>query len=71
MRLEQTINRSQKSAGGIIGITKRKQFVAQWEIIYHEMLAVVNLQDEVSCGVTPSTEVLVNHEFNIPAMRFS
>ena len=29
MCLEQTINRSQKSAGGIIGSTKRKQFVAQ------------------------------------------
>ena len=27
--LEQTINRSQKSAGGIIGSAKRKQFVAQ------------------------------------------
>ena len=29
MCLEQTINRLQKSAGGIIGSTKRKQFVAQ------------------------------------------
>ena len=29
MCLEQTISRSQKSAGGIIGSTKRKQFVAQ------------------------------------------
>ena len=29
MCLERTINRSQKSAGGIIGSTKRKQFVAQ------------------------------------------
>ena len=33
------------------------------------MLAVVNLQHEVSRGVTPSTEVLVNHEFNIPETR--
>ena len=33
------------------------------------MLAVVNLQREVSCGVTPSTELLVNHELNIPATR--
>ena len=64
MCLEQTINRSQKSAGGIIGSTKRKQFVAQWEIIHHEMLAVVNLQ--CSGVVTPSQEFLVNHEFNLP-----
>ena len=59
--LEQTINRSQKIAGGIICSTKRKQFVAQWEIIHHEMLAVVNFQSEVSGVVTPSTELLVNH----------
>ena len=32
--LEQTINRSQKSAGGIIGSTKTKQSVTQWEIIH-------------------------------------
>ena len=57
MCLEQTINRSQKIAGVIIGSTKRKQFVAQWEIIHHEMLAVVNLQCEVSGFVTPSTEL--------------
>ena len=61
MCLEQTINRSQKIASVILGSTKRKQFVAQWEIIHHEMLAVVNLQCEVSGVVTPSTELLVNH----------
>ena len=66
MCLEQTINRSQKSAGGIIGSTKRKQFVAQWEIIHHEMSAVVNLQCTVSGVVTPSQEFLVNHEFILP-----
>jgi len=48
MCLEQTINKSQKSASGIIGNTKKKQFVAQWEIIYHEMLAVVNVQQQMS-----------------------
>lgn len=71
MCLEQTINRSQKSAGGIIGSTKRKLFVAQWEIIHHEMLAVVNLQYKISGVVTPSRELLVNHEFNLPATRSS
>jgi len=46
--LEQTINRSQKCASAIIGNAKKKQFVSQWEIIYHEMLAVVNVQPQIS-----------------------
>ena len=50
MALEQTINRSQKSASGIICNTRKKKFVAMWEIIYHEMLAISNLFREL-CGV--------------------
>ena len=33
--LEQTINRSQKSSGGIFGSTRKKDFVAEWEMIYY------------------------------------
>ena len=62
--LEQTINRSQKSNAGVIGTTKRKEFVAQWEIIYHETLDVVNLHREI-CGVgSRYSESDTNHEFN-------
>ena len=43
MALGKTINRSQKSASGIIGNTRKKTLVAIWEIIYHEMLAISNL----------------------------
>ena len=64
---EQTINRSQKSASKIIRNTKKKHFVAQWEIIYHEMLAVVNVQRQISGVSVPSTELTVGHEFNISA----
>ena len=46
--LEQTIDRSQKSTAGIIVSSKRKQFVTQWEIIYHKMLAVSSLHRIVS-----------------------
>lgn len=53
MALEQTINRSQKSASGIIGNTRKKKFVAMWELIYHEMLAISNLFRE-SSGVSSS-----------------
>ena len=35
------------------------------------MLAVVNLHRKVSGVITPSTELLVNHEFNLPATRTS
>ena len=41
--LKQTINLSQKSSGGIICRTRRKDFVAEWEMIYHEMIAVSSL----------------------------
>jgi hypothetical protein len=68
MCLEQTINGSQN---GIIGSTKKKNFVAQWEIIQHEILAVVNLYREISALQTPSSELVVNHEFTQSATNTS
>ena len=53
MALEQTIMRSQKSASGIIDNTRQKKFVAMWEIIRNEMLAISNLFRELS-GVSSS-----------------
>ena len=53
MALEQTINRSQKGASGIIGNTRKKNFVAMWELTYHEILAISNLHRELS-GVSSS-----------------
>lgn len=52
--LEQTIIRSQKSISGIIGMTQQKEYVAEWEIIYHEMLSVSNLFRNVT-GIKTST----------------
>ena len=40
MALEQTISMSQKSASGTIGNIRWNKFVAKWEIIHHEMLAI-------------------------------
>jgi hypothetical protein len=48
MVLKQTIHRSQKSACGIIGNTRKKKFVAILELIYHEMLAISNIFREIS-----------------------
>ena len=39
MKLEQTIQRSAKSAGGIIGKSKTVDYVTKWSIIYHNVLA--------------------------------
>lgn len=58
--LDQTMNRSQKSASGTIGNTTRKQ-IAQREIIHHEMLTVSNRQCKISGVLTPV------ENFNHPA----
>ena len=66
MYLEQTINREQKNTFGIIGSTWKKLYVAEWELIYHEMLAlaVSNLHKELS-GVKEHThELSLHHEFS-------
>ena len=38
MRLEQRIQRSQKSTGDITGQTRQLEYVTKWEIVYHEIL---------------------------------
>ena len=42
MAFEQTKNRSKKGILGLIYITKKKTYVAMWNIIYHEMLVISN-----------------------------
>ena len=42
MKLEQTIQRAQKSSSGIIGQTRRISYVSEWEVVYHEILAISN-----------------------------
>ena len=60
--LEQTINRSQLSCREVIGNTKRKEFVAQWELIYPEILDVVNLHRWICKIVSRYAESGTNHE---------
>ena len=40
MKLEQSIQRSKKDSGGIIGQTKQNAFVTEWELAYHEVLTI-------------------------------
>ena len=64
MALEQTINRSQKSSSGIIGHTKQKQFVAEWEITHHERLMISNLFREVTDSISLVEGLNIHHEFS-------
>ena len=42
MKLEQAINRSSKSVGGVNGQQKSLQYVTEWQLIYHETLGIAN-----------------------------
>ena len=70
LALEQTINRAQKSASGIIGSSRKKQFVAKWELTYHEMLAITNLHRELAGIGSSSYELQVNRAFSKAATEF-
>lgn len=61
MTLELSINRSQKSAFRIIGNTRKKKFVAMFELIYHEMSTISNLFGELGgVGSSLSEEHVIN-----------
>ena len=64
MCLEQTINRSSKTSGEIIGNTKRKEFVTRWIIIHHELMAVNQTFRQVTGVQLNNTELTVNHSFS-------
>ena len=40
MGLEQAINRAQKSCEGIVGQTRRKDYITEWQLCYHEDIAI-------------------------------
>ena len=60
MALEQKINLSQKSSGGIIGQTKRRGYFAKWELSYHEILLIRKKFQEL-LNVTPVDYELIMH----------
>ena len=59
-KLEQTINLSSKCSDGVIGHSKQKQYIAQWDLIYHEMMAVKNFHREYT-GVNECTSEAWHH----------
>ena len=48
MKLEQKVQRSQKSMGGIISQTNQQNYVTKWEIVYHEILSISNVFKEIT-----------------------
>ena len=63
MKLEQTINRSQKISGGIVGQTKKDFYVCEWESVYHEILAISNCYSNVTKSNT-RTGPDIHHELS-------
>ena len=61
-KLEQTINRSSKCSDGIIGHSKQKEFIAQWDLIYHEMSGVNNFYREYTCIDENTSESYMHHQ---------
>ena len=63
MKLEQTIQRSAKSVGGIIGRSKAVDYVTEWSIIYHDVLGITNWFRELTGADTGgNTETRLHHE---------
>ena len=63
MKLDQTIQRSAKSVGGIIGRSKAVHYVTEWSIIYHDVLGITNWFRELTGADTGgNTETRLHHE---------
>ena len=63
MCLEQTINRSSKGKGEVVGETRRKDFFTMWNLIFHERLAINNLGRHLSGAEFDNRELIVHHKF--------
>ena len=61
-KLEQSINLSTKCSDGVIGHCKQKEYVAQWDLLYHEMIAVKNLHREYTSVTEGNYESWTHHE---------
>ena len=64
MKLEQMIQRSKKSVKGIIGQTRQVAYVSQWEIVYHEILAISNLFQQLINAEAGYHETVIHHELD-------
>ena len=63
MKLEQTINRSSKGKGGVIGATRKIDLVSIWNLAYHERLAINNLGRKLTLTESSYLDNRVHHQF--------
>ena len=62
VKLEQSIQRAQKDPKGIIGQNRKDEYVAQWQITYHEKSAHFFYDvTQVHCS---NSETYIHHELN-------
>ena len=66
--LEQSYNKPVKAAGGIIGITCRKEAVCKWNIIKHEKAHYTKFIKDVSM-LRNDDEYSLHHEFSVSATK--
>ena len=62
MKLEQTIQRLQKAVGGIIGQTRKLEYVTEWEAIYHEIPDISNTFRDLVNTKVGDREYDLHHE---------
>lgn len=64
MKLQQSIQRSSKSDGGIVGQTRNLAITVEWQLIFHEILLVSNNFREIMNDVSMnhSESARVHHE---------
>ena len=62
MKLEQTIQRSKKSAAGIIGQTRQLSYVTERELIYHGVLAISNVYQNITRAGLSFRETNFHHK---------
>ena len=63
MKLEQTIQRSQKSQSDIIGQTQQNNYVTEWQLVYHKILNINNLFHGITSSRLSFLEPYLHHEF--------
>ena len=64
MKLEQTMQTSKKSVKGIIGQTRQVAYVSQWEILYHEILAISNSFRQLINAKEGYRGTVIHHELS-------
>ena len=62
MALEQSINKTAKSSEGIIGTTKKVDYITEWTLVYHEVLDIVNTFRKITnADIGGNTETKLSH----------